>query len=148
MTHKCNIGSRAFLFSTNRSEFALRHDVDALIWKPIETNDRFDLEHIDTLLAYGFVQASKTDKRFQNCAPDFSYSVITNSYSHLFIYLHSVKLMNSELRNRFTGKKYPNKAEQRVVHLPGSNVEIVGMYCANQYLYILTKSSFYIFNME
>ena len=55
--------------------FCLRHDVDGLIWLPMEdveeeeSNVKWNCHHIGTLQALGYIQASKQQRKFTVCAP-------------------------------------------------------------------------------
>lgn len=75
VTHKANFGSNnAILFSiglraNSPPAFALRSDVDACIWLPnVQTNQNGEINpqmrHEGTLNAFGYVQASKQQKKF------------------------------------------------------------------------------------
>ena len=49
----------------------LRHDVDGCLWQMDSPKDEKDWPktHIGTFLAFGYVQASKQQKKFCTCAP-------------------------------------------------------------------------------
>lgn len=61
ITHKVNINSHTLVLTLMQDPnlspaVALRHDVDAYIWQPMITNNKFDLQHIGSLKAFGYVQ--------------------------------------------------------------------------------------------
>lgn len=48
----------------------LRHDHDGCIWSIEETtNDEWDLKHTHTFPGFGYVEASKTNKKFCLASP-------------------------------------------------------------------------------
>jgi len=57
--------------------FCLRHDVDGLVWLPMEDAEKKEEEpiskwnchHIGTLQALGYIQASKEQRKFTVCSP-------------------------------------------------------------------------------
>ncbi|XP_069847365.1 nudC domain-containing protein 1 isoform X2 [Dipodomys merriami] len=80
-THVVNLGSNQYLFSVivdpkEMPCFCLRHDVDALLWQPRSGKQDDMWEHIATFNALGYVQASKRDKKFFACAPNYSYAAL------------------------------------------------------------------------
>ncbi|XP_042829001.1 nudC domain-containing protein 1 isoform X3 [Panthera tigris] len=80
-THVVNLGSNQYLFSVivdpkEMPCFCLRHDVDALLWQPHASKQDDMWEHIATFNALGYVQASKRDKKFFACAPNYSYAAL------------------------------------------------------------------------
>nr|XP_019606197.1 PREDICTED: nudC domain-containing protein 1 isoform X2 [Rhinolophus sinicus] len=80
-THVVNLGSNQYLFSVivdpkEMPCFCLRHDVDALLWQPYSSKRDDMWEHIATFNALGYVQASKRDKKFFACSPNYSYAAL------------------------------------------------------------------------
>ena len=60
--------------------------------------------HIGVLNAFGYVLASKTQRRFCTCAPDMSVAVIADAQRHLYLYRQNVSVL-SPVRNRKTGQQ-------------------------------------------
>ncbi|KAF2903311.1 hypothetical protein ILUMI_02875 [Ignelater luminosus] len=150
VTHRANLGSHHVLLTVKLSEdlppaMAIRYDVDACLWQPIGSNDNFSLNHEATLLAFGYVQASKQQKKFCSCAPDLNYSVICESTRHVFIYRQNKPIGNAELRNRTTGKRFGTIAQQQVVNV--SEDEILGIFAANNVLFLLTENSILVLKL-
>lgn len=111
ITHKLNLGSNRPLFALNQRPASLpavviRSDVDALIWVPrftIADPSDWALTHEATLNAFGYVQASKQQKKYLQCSPNANYAVICEPHRHVFIY----NMNNSSaigLKNRNGGK--------------------------------------------
>lgn len=65
------------------------------------------------------------------------YAVICESSGHIFIYRQKKKVNSGELRNRSTGQRVRNIAEQQVLNI--TNDEILGIYAHNNYLFLLCK---------
>ena len=61
----------------------MRSDVDALIY---EVGPQLTLTHKSALNAFGFVQASKRDKRFMGFTYNNDWAVIVESRRHVYIY--------------------------------------------------------------
>uniref|UniRef100_A0A3Q3AI60 NudC domain-containing protein 1 n=1 Tax=Kryptolebias marmoratus TaxID=37003 RepID=A0A3Q3AI60_KRYMA len=90
-TQVVNLGSHQYLFTVHvdPSEMpclCLRHDVDALLWQPRPEQPANMWEHVATFNALGYVQASKRDKKFATCAPDFSFAALCECLRRAFIY--------------------------------------------------------------
>ncbi|CAH1155611.1 unnamed protein product [Phaedon cochleariae] len=142
VTHRVNLGThqvllKAQLHNDRAPAMGIRHDVDICLWQPEKNGDQFSIVHEGTLLALGYVQASKRNRKFIACPPDMSYSVICESSGHLFIYKKCIAVSSGEVRNRSTGRRVNNIAQQQVVNI--SNDEILGIYCTNTSLFILSE---------
>uniref|UniRef100_A0A2I3MFH8 NudC domain-containing protein 1 n=1 Tax=Papio anubis TaxID=9555 RepID=A0A2I3MFH8_PAPAN len=106
-THVVNLGSNQYLFSVivdpkEMPCFCLRHDVDALLWQPHSSKQDDMWEHIATFNALGYVQASKRDKKFFACAPNYSYAALCECLRRVFIYRQPAP-MSTVLYNRKEG---------------------------------------------
>ncbi|CAH1968283.1 unnamed protein product [Acanthoscelides obtectus] len=144
-THKVNLGSHLVLVTCTLDPclppaIGIRHDVDVCIWQPKNCDGNFEITHEGTLLAFGYVQASKQNRKFIACPPDLSYSVISESTRHLFIYRQDRSITDTELRNRSTGRRIHSVAEQQVVNIPVDE-EILGIHATNNILYLLLETS-------
>ncbi|KAK9890809.1 hypothetical protein WA026_012153 [Henosepilachna vigintioctopunctata] len=140
VTHKYNFGSNQVLLTVQRNKnmppcIGVRHDVDICIWEPQFENSNFQLKNVATLLAMGYIQASKQQKKFISCPKDTSYSLICETSRHLFIYQQQNRICTEELRNRRSGSRINSIAEQLVVSIP--NDEIFGIYSSPNAIYIL-----------
>uniref|UniRef100_A0A8D0NK18 NudC domain-containing protein 1 n=1 Tax=Sus scrofa TaxID=9823 RepID=A0A8D0NK18_PIG len=107
-THVVNLGSNQYLFSVivdpkEMPCFCLRHDVDALLWQPHSGTQDDMWEHIATFNALGYVQASKRDKKFFACAPNYSYAALCECLRRVFIYRQPTP-MSTVLYNRKEGR--------------------------------------------
>ncbi|KAI4883688.1 hypothetical protein NFI96_012391 [Prochilodus magdalenae] len=146
-THVVNLGSHQYLFTVdiNPSEmpaFCLRHDVDALLWqpRPEEPNDMW--EHISTFNALGYVQASKRDKKFATCAPNFSYAALAECLRRVFIY-RQPSPVDTVLFNRKQGRQVGQVAKQQVASLESSD-PVLGFRATNERLFVLTRNNLFI----
>lgn len=148
-THKIHLSSHKMCLTVKSdanlvSAIAFAHDVDACVWQPEINNGTFNMQHIGTLLAFSYVQASKEQKKFTVCSPDLTYSVICETNRHIFIYRQNKPILDSELRNRTTSKKIATIAQQQVISL--DNSEVLGVYAGNSMLFILNQN--YIFALK
>lgn len=141
VTHKTFLGGTGPLFSmTLRPGFpaavAIRHDVDACLWVQ-QPGEEWSLRHEGTLHAFGYVQASKQQRKFLCCSPDMSYALISEAERHIFIYKASYGGGAGGLRHR-NGPQV-SIGQQKLVSLEGSG-EIIGICAENDYTILLTES--------
>ena len=59
-----------------------RHDVDGLVWRLSPEA----VTHVATFPALGYVQASKTARKFISAPSSWGYSVISDNARHLYVY--------------------------------------------------------------
>lgn len=123
------------------SQFCTRHDVDGLVWAPSDPDSPTPYSHEGTFNALGYVQASKEKRRFI-CAPsDFSYVAIADIDRHVYVY-RQPSPVNTDLRNRKTGRRTKEKSIQQLISLDNSDT-IHGLATTRNAVYILTKSKLY-----
>ncbi|NXM28668.1 NUDC1 protein, partial [Oxyruncus cristatus] len=151
VTHIINLGSNQYLFSVvvNPREmpcFCLRHDVDALLWQPHSDQPENMWEHIATFNALGYVQASKQDKKFMTCAPDYSYAALCECLRRVFIYRQPTPLA-TVLYNRKEGRQVGQVAKQLVATLE-SNDPILGFQATNERLFVLTTKTLFLIKVN
>ncbi|XP_072530723.1 nudC domain-containing protein 1 [Salminus brasiliensis] len=150
-THVVNLGSHQYLFTvdTNPSEmpaFCLRHDVDALLWQPRPEQPNDMWEHIATFNALGYVQASKRDKKFATCAPNFSYAALAECLRRVFIY-RQPSPVDTVLFNRKQGRQVGQVAKQQVASLESNN-PVLGFRATNERLFVLTCNNLFILKVN
>lgn len=146
VTHKINLNSHKICLLVKSDEslppaIALTHDVDACLWQPEIDNKNFNMKHIGTLLGFGYIQASKQQRKFSVCSPDMAYSAICETNRHIFIYRQNKPILSSELRNRTTSKQVSSIAQQQVIDLDSN--EVLGVYAGNSLLFILNENCIY-----
>ena len=157
-THKSYINDNKFLFDVRLNPslppaLCLRHDVDGILWQPHPLTKSIDIEsawlsHVNTFLAFGYVQASKQNTKFRLCSPDCSYVCIADTNKHIYVYKSLVQnSMDTQLKNRKTGKLISHVAKQYLISLE-SDDEIYGLYCANDYLVVLLSEVCYLFKIN
>ena len=96
--------------------------------------------------AFGYVQASKQNRKFLSTPPDYSYALISDVSTHLYLYKQQSPTSNlpgSSLRNRKTGKLVESVAKQHMISLENHN-EILGLLTTNERIYILTDDQLFI----
>ncbi|XP_031213924.1 nudC domain-containing protein 1 isoform X2 [Mastomys coucha] len=150
-THVVSLGSNQYLFSVivdpkEMPCFCLRHDVDALLWQP-HCNKQNDMwEHIATFNALGYVQASKRDKKFFACAPNYSYAALCECLRRVFIYRQPTP-MSTVLYNRKEGRHVGQVAKQQVASLE-TNDPILGFQATNERLFVLTTKNLFLIKVN
>ena len=128
----------------------LRHDVDGLLWQPRRWQDSAGShsdsslwQHVGTIHAFGYVQASKTQRRFTVCAPDMSFTAIADCSRHIYIYRPNVALASSSaLRNRNSGDNVTSVAKLHVISLDTPDV-IHGLYASSSHIFLSTATHMY-----
>uniref|UniRef100_G3TBA7 NudC domain-containing protein 1 n=1 Tax=Loxodonta africana TaxID=9785 RepID=G3TBA7_LOXAF len=150
-THVVNLGSNEYLFSVvvdpkEMPCFCLRHDVDALLWQPHSSKQDDMWEHIATFNALGYVQASKRDKKFFACAPNYSYSALCECLRRVFIYRQPTP-MSTVLYNRKEGRQVGQVAKQQVASLETSD-PILGFQATNERLFVLTTKNLFLIKIN
>lgn len=147
VTHRVPLSVNQYLFSIRIEPnetpiLCLRHDVDACIWQPyaqVINSKLWPVKHQGTLMAFGYVQSSKQNKKFLTCPPNFSYSVVCEASRHIFIY-QSPNNLDSQLRKRSGGVMKPvNVGNQHVFNIDKYG-EVVGINATNEFLFILTET--------
>ncbi|XP_045549566.1 nudC domain-containing protein 1 isoform X1 [Salmo salar] len=150
-THVVNLGSHQYLFTVdlNPSEmpsFCLRHDVDALLWQPRPDQPSNMWEHIATFNALGYVQASKRDKKFATCPPNFSYAALGECLRRVFIY-RQPSPVDTVLFNRMQGRQVGQVAKQQVASLESNNI-VLGFRATNERLFVLTSNNLFVLKIN
>uniref|UniRef100_G3MP54 NudC domain-containing protein 1 n=1 Tax=Amblyomma maculatum TaxID=34609 RepID=G3MP54_AMBMU len=152
-THQINLSGHQWLFSVRSSAdlmpaLCLRHDVDGLVWQPRNVMaegdaDSFRVEHVATFNAFGYVQASKQDRKFVAASPDFSFAAVCNAVRHVYLYRQPETIGNSqELRNRKTGQEVSTIAKQHVISLEQCDC-ILGMVTNRRCIFVLSPVALY-----
>ena len=137
------MSAHQWLFSTRLNPEALpvaclRHDVDAILWEFKESEpDNWGAVHVGTFDAFGYVIASKENKKYATCSPDLSYAVICDSKTHCYVY-RRMSPVDTDLKNRKTGKHMPTVAKQFVLTL--KHEEVLGVTASNEGVFLLTET--------
>lgn len=150
-THVVNLGSNQYLFTvsanpTDMPSLCLRHDVDALLWQPQPEQPSDLWEHVATFNALGYVQASKRDKKFATCAPNFSYAALGECLRRVFIYRQPTPV-DTVLFNRKQGRQVGQVAKQQVTSLESSE-PILGFRASNERLFVLTSNNLFVLKVN
>ncbi|XP_045504100.1 nudC domain-containing protein 1 [Colias croceus] len=154
ITHRVPLSVHQYLFSLKLETqevpaLCLRHDVDACIWQPYSqliNSETWPIKHQGTLMAFGYVQSSKQNRKFVTCPPNFAYSVVCEASRHVFIY-KSTNNSNCQLRKRTGGSMKNVKVGQQYVLNVEKNGEVVGINATNEYLFILTEKKLLVIEM-
>ncbi|XP_013880257.1 nudC domain-containing protein 1 [Austrofundulus limnaeus] len=124
----------------------LRHDVDALLWQPRPDRPEDLWEHVATFNALGYVQASKRDKKFATCAPNFSYAALCECLRRTFIYCQPSPV-DTVLVNRKQARQVGQVAKQQVASLD-SDKSILGFRASNERLFVLTSTHLFVLKVN
>ncbi|XP_023256292.1 nudC domain-containing protein 1 [Seriola lalandi dorsalis] len=100
----------------------------------------------DLSVSSGYVQASKRDKKFATCAPNFSYASLCECLRRAFIY-RQPSPVETVLFNRKQGRQVGQVAKQQVASLD-SDKPILGFRATNERLYILTSSNLFVLKVN
>ncbi|XP_067652327.1 nudC domain-containing protein 1-like [Haliotis asinina] len=156
-THKISnevyLSSHQWLFnvcleSSKTPAVCLRYDCDGSLWQPGDAakDGKQILDHVGMLHAFGYVQASKVQRKFSSCSPDMSYAVISDCTRHLYIYRQHMPIA-SPLRNRKTGRQVNAVAKQQVVALDTTD-DVLGLRATNDRIFVMTSSSLFVVRLH
>lgn len=146
------MGSSPPLFATSLRPgsplaLATRQDVDCCLWlqqyNPTKPDD-WSMRHEGNLHAFGYVQASKQQKKFMDCSPDLGYALISESHRHVFLYKSKYDTADG-LRNR-NGPQV-TLGKQHLIALEDAG-EVLGMSTANSVATLLTEKCVLFLQME
>ncbi|GFR94568.1 NudC domain-containing protein 1 [Elysia marginata] len=153
VSHKA-IANNQYLFSvctnpTVSPAICLRHDVDGFLWQtsPESSKDestQCPWKHLGVLNAFGYVLASKTQRRFCTCAPDMSVAVIADAQRHIYLYRQNVSVL-SPVRNRKTGQQITTVAKQQVLALDCQPDIILGLAVTNTKIFVATDQKIFVY---
>ena len=99
-----------------------------------------------SVLISGYVQASKRDKKFVSCPPNFSYAALCECICRTFVY-RQPSLLETVLFNRRQGRQIEKVAKQHLASLD-SDKPILGFRATNERVYILTCSNIFILKIN
>ncbi|KAG7199157.1 hypothetical protein KM043_018045 [Ampulex compressa] len=133
-THLSMLGINNHVLFTYKKKsgqaICLRHDHDGCVWETVDTiEDQWGIKHICTFPGFGYVEASKSNKKFCVSPPDGSYVAILEHTRHIFLY--EKPQLNTKI-----GKQW-------IVDLGHQMHPIMGVVATNEYLIILTKDKLY-----
>lgn len=139
-THVTTLGANNHILFTYKMKYGqaicLRHDHDACVWITGTIEDNiWNIKHTKTFPGFGYVEASKSNKKFCVCPPDGSYVAIVEHTRHVFLY--EKPETNSQI-----GKQWIIDLES-----DSSASVIMGVVATNKYLIILTKNKLYHLQM-
>lgn len=128
----------------------MRTDVDVCIWQPPQVvgddapaTTGWRPQHTGTIDALGYVQASKTQKKYLQCSPDLRAAVISEPQRHVFIYQTQCEAA-AGLKNRRTGASGAGRqascGQQRLFSMAAAGEEICGMVVDNEVTVLLTET--------
>ncbi|XP_017130565.1 nudC domain-containing protein 1 [Drosophila elegans] len=144
ITHTIFLGSTPLLFSATLrpgfpAAFATRQGVDASVWLQMyqpSRPDEWSVRHEGQLHAFGYVQASKEQRKFTVCCPDLEYVAICESQRHVLVYRPRHDSADG-LRKRNGPPVTVGK--QNLISLDYGIGEILGVTTANNLITILTN---------
>ncbi|XP_011860424.1 PREDICTED: nudC domain-containing protein 1 isoform X2 [Vollenhovia emeryi] len=132
-THLARLGSNNHVLFTYKGKHGqtvcLRYDHDACIWRIGDGDAQWSLRHVLSFPGFGYVEASKTNKKFCVSPIDGSYIAIVEHTRHVFLYERPA-----------VGAK---SAKQRIVDLDCQASPIMGVVATNKYLIVLSKEKLY-----
>ncbi|XP_014467548.1 PREDICTED: nudC domain-containing protein 1 [Dinoponera quadriceps] len=135
-THLARLGSNNHvLFTCERKHgqvICLRHDHDACVWMTDDTCDdgtRWDMRHIHNFPGFGYVEASKTNKKFCVAPINGSYIAIAEHARHIFLY----EKPDIEAKT----------SKQRIIDLSYESSPIMGIVAMKTYLIVLLTDKLY-----
>ncbi|CAB3408654.1 unnamed protein product [Caenorhabditis bovis] len=139
---QCDITGHQVVFvardGLSPAKVCLRHDVDGIIWDFAE----YPPKHLATLQAFGYVQASKTQRIWSGCSPHQTFAGIVESSNRVLLYSQQVSA-GGILTNRKTMTRTPHVAKQYVLRIETSDV-IRGTALFDSHMFALTDNAIYV----
>ena len=122
-----------------------------MIWclNSITSDQQAPWTHEATLNAFGYVQASKQNRKFISAPDDYSYALIADMRTHLYLYKQQSPTSNlpgSSLRNRKSGKLVETIGKQFMISLE-NHEEILGIYTTPDRIYVLLANQFSVISI-
>lgn len=138
-THVAMLGASNHVLFTCKTKsgqaICLRHDNDGCMWVTGEVDDtKWNMEHYYTFPGFGYVEASKSNKKFCVSPTDGSYVAILEHTRYIFLYKRPEP-------NVQVGKQW-------IVDLGTETRPIMGTVATNKYLIVLTKNKLYRLNIR
>ncbi|XP_075233666.1 nudC domain-containing protein 1 isoform X3 [Lycorma delicatula] len=150
VTHQYTLTGHQWLFSLklgvdNAPALCVRHDVHGCLWQPEPLKDsaEWTCTHLCTFPAFGYVHASKQNRKFLLCATDTSYTVICEANNHIYIYNKNA----NKLRNRRPGGNERTQVGKLNCIKMETSDPILGAFSTVSYLFILTKNRLYQYHI-
>lgn len=133
-THLSMLGSHNHVLLTQKlisnQKICIRHDHDGCVWNTQNDNiDDWNICHTNTFPGFGYVEASKSNKKFCVSPINCEYIVIIEHARHAFIY---EKPMNNS-----------TIAKQIIVDLGPDSKPIMGASATKNKLILLTQNKLY-----
>ncbi|XP_011311454.1 nudC domain-containing protein 1 [Fopius arisanus] len=128
-THLAILGTNNRLLFTQHQRLCIRQDHDGCVWHLQEVPNDWQLNHESTFPGFGYVEASKSNKKFCISPGNGHYVVIVEDTRHAFIYERPGA--NARI------------ARQKIVDLGPKALSIVGAVATNEYLILLTENQLY-----
>ncbi|CAL7938766.1 unnamed protein product [Xylocopa violacea] len=137
-THLAMLGASNHVLFTYKTQsgqaICLRHDNDGCLWITGRVDDaKWNMEHYYTFPGFGYVEASKSNKKFCVSPADGSYVAILEHTRYIFLYKRPEP-------NVQIGKQW-------IVDLGTESCPIMGAVAINKYLIVLTKNKLYRLNI-
>ncbi|XP_017089126.2 nudC domain-containing protein 1 [Drosophila bipectinata] len=144
ITHTIFMGSTPLLFNTTLRAgfppaFSTRQGVDAALWLQMyqpTRPDEWNVRHEGQLHAFGYVQASKAERKYTVCCPNMEFVAICESYRHVLVY--RARHDNAEGLRRRNGPPVV-VGKQSLVTLDETVGDIIGVSTAPNLITILTE---------
>lgn len=111
-----------------------------------EINSSYKSSFFHLFLRLGYVQASKRDKKFATCAPNFSYAALCECLRRVFIYRQPLPV-DTVLFNRKQGRQVGQVAKQQVANLD-TNDPVLGFRATNERLFVLTANNLFVLKVN
>ncbi|CAK9801120.1 NudC domain-containing protein 1 [Anthophora quadrimaculata] len=137
-THLAMLGTSNHVLFTYKTKsgqaICLRHDNDGCLWITGKVDDtKWNMKHYYTFPGFGYVEASKSNKKFCVSPANGSYVAILEHTRYIFLYK----------------KPEPNVevGKQWIVDLGTETCPIMGAAATNKYLIVLIKNKLYRLNI-
>lgn len=135
-THIAPLSTQNRVLFTQKSKscqiLCTRHDHDGCVWTLNSSTisaEQWELSHTSTFPGFGYVEASKTNKKFCISPPNSSFVAIIEHIRHGFLYEKP--------------DETARVAKQRIIDLGNNSQPIMGAIAMNEFIILLTKDKLY-----
>ncbi|XP_015110562.1 nudC domain-containing protein 1 [Diachasma alloeum] len=128
-THLAILGTNNRLLFTQTHRLCIRQDHDGCVWSLLEAPNDWNVQHESTFPGFGYVEASKSNKKFCISPQNGDYVAIVEHNRHAFIY--EKPGLDAKV------------AKQKIVDLGAEALPIMGAVATDDHLILLTQDKLY-----
>ncbi|CAD6222393.1 GSCOCG00000948001-RA-CDS [Cotesia congregata] len=111
-----------------------RYNHDGCVWEPVHRDEEWELVHKNIFPGFGYVEASKANKKFCISPANGNYVAIIEHKRHGFLYEKP--------------QQHADVAKQKIIDLGTDSTSIMGAIATDNYIILLTQDKLYKLNVS